>query len=125
MRVIIADDQEFIRRGLRAALSEETDIEVCGEAIDGGDALAKALQLRPDIVIMDIVMPRMDGLEAIRLLRKAIPQAKVLSISQYDIPEMMKEAEQAGASAFVSKFLIWDKLVTSLRRVHLGEPFFY
>lgn len=124
MRVIIADDQEFIRRGLRAALSEETDIEVCGEAIDGGDALAKALQLRPDIVIMDIVMPRMDGLEAIRLLRKAIPQAKVLSISQYDIPEMMKEAEQAGASAFVSKFLIWDKLVTSLRRVHLGEPFF-
>jgi DNA-binding NarL/FixJ family response regulator len=124
LRVIIADDQAFIRRGLRAALSEERDIEICGEAIDGRDALAKALELRPDIVIMDIVMPWMDGLEVTRLLRKAIPQTKILSISQYDIPEMMKEAEQAGASAFVSKFSIWDKLVTSLRRVHLGETFF-
>jgi two-component system, NarL family, response regulator LiaR len=124
MRVLIADDQEFIRRGVRAALSEETDIDVCAEAIDGRDALKKAFELRPDIVIMDIVMPRMDGIEATRLLRKALPEIKILSLSQYDIPEIAKEAEQAGAAAFVSKLLVWDKLVPSLRRVHLGETFF-
>jgi NarL family two-component system response regulator LiaR len=124
MRVLIADDQEFIRRGVRAALSEEKDIEVCAEAIDGRDALAKALEFRPDIVIMDIVMPRMDGIEATRLLRKALPQTKILSLSQYDIPEMVTEAEQAGAAGFVSKLLVWDKLVPSLRRAQLGETFF-
>jgi DNA-binding NarL/FixJ family response regulator len=62
--------------------------------------------------------------EATRLLRKALPQAKIVSLSQYDIPEMVKEAEKAGAAAFVSKLLIWDKLVPALRRVQLGEPFF-
>jgi len=87
MRVLIADDQDFIRRGLRAVLSAEKDIEVCAEAIDGRDALAKSLEFRPDIIIMDIIMPRMDGIEATRLLRKALPKAKVLSLSQYDVPE--------------------------------------
>jgi DNA-binding NarL/FixJ family response regulator len=124
MRIIIADDQDFIRRGLRAVLSEEKDIKVCAEAIDGRDALVKALELKPDVVIMDIIMPRMDGIEAIRLIHKALPQAKVLSLSQYDIPEMVSEVQQAGAAAFVSKLLVWDKLVPSLRRVQLGEAFF-
>jgi DNA-binding NarL/FixJ family response regulator len=124
MRVLIADDQDFIRRGLRAVLSEEKDIKVCAEAIDGRDALVKALELKPDVVIMDIIMPRMDGIEAIRLIHKALPQAKVLSLSQYDIPEMVSEVQQAGAAAFVSKLLVWDKLVPSLRRVQLGEAFF-
>lgn len=124
VRVIIADDQSFIRRGLRALLSGEKDIVVCAEAVDGGDALAKSLELKPDVVIMDIVMPRMDGIEATRLVRKVLPQAKVLSLSQYDIPEMISEAQKAGAAAFVSKLLVWDKLIPSLKRVYLGEPFF-
>jgi two-component system, NarL family, response regulator LiaR len=124
MRVLIADDQEFIRRGLRAVLSEEKDIEVCAEAIDGRDALAKSLELRPDIVIMDIIMPRMDGIKATQLIRKVLPQTKILSLSQYDIPKVVNEIEKAGAAAFVSKLLVWDKLVLSLRRVYLGETFF-
>ncbi len=124
MRILIADDQEFIRRGVRAVLSEEKDIQVCAEAIDGRDALIKSLELIPDVVIMDIVMPRMDGIEATRLLRRALPGAKIVSLSQYDIPEIVKEVEQAGSAAFVSKLLVWDKLVPSLRRVQLGEPFF-
>ncbi|MGB2667260.1 MAG: response regulator transcription factor [Candidatus Acidiferrum sp.] len=123
MRVVIADDQSFIRRGLRAVLSEEKDIEVCAEAIDGRDALVKSLEFRPDIVIIDIIMPRMDGIEAIRLLHRALPYVKILSVSQYDVPEMVNEVEKAGAAGFVSKLLIWDNLVSSLRRVHLGEPF--
>jgi DNA-binding NarL/FixJ family response regulator len=125
MRIVIADDQGFIRRGLRALLSIENDIEVCAEATDGRDALAKSFEHRPDIVIMDIIMPMMDGLEAIRLLRKGLPGAKIVCLSQYDIPEMIKEVEKAGASAFVSKLLVWEKLVPSLRRVQFGEPFFY
>jgi DNA-binding NarL/FixJ family response regulator len=124
MRIIIADDQDFIRRGLRAVLSEEKDIKVCAEAIDGRDALGKALELKPDVVIMDIIMPRMDGIKATRLLRKVLPETKILSLSQYDIPEMVAEMERAGAAAFVSKLLVWDKLVPSLRRVQLGEAFF-
>ena len=124
MRIIIADDQDFIRRGLRAVLSEEKDIKVCAEAIDGRDALVKALELKPDVVIMDIIMPRMDGIDAMRLIRKALPQVKIVSLSLYDVPEMVDEVEQAGAAAFVSKLLVWDKLVPSLRRVQLGEAFF-
>jgi NarL family two-component system response regulator LiaR len=124
MRVLIADDQDFIRRGVRAVLSDEKDIEVCAEAIDGRDALVKALELRPDVVIMDIIMPRMDGIQATRLLRKALPETKILSLSQYDVPEMVNEVQQAGAAAFVSKLLVWDELVPSLRRVQLGETFF-
>ena len=68
-------------------------------------------------------MPRMDGIEAIRLLHRALPYVKILSVSQYDVPEMVNEVEKAGAAGFVSKLLIWDNLVSSLRRVHLGEPF--
>jgi two-component system, NarL family, response regulator LiaR len=124
MRVLIADDQEFIRRGVRAVLSEKRDIEVCAEAVDGRDALAKSLEFRPDVVIMDIIMPRMDGIEATWLLRKALPQTKILSLSQYDIPQMVHEVKEAGAAAFVSKLSVWDKLVPSLRRVQLGETFF-
>jgi len=122
--VLIADDQDFIRRGVRDVLSDEKDIEVCAEAIDGRDALGKALELKPDVVIMDIIMPRMDGIKATRLLRKVLPETKILSLSQYDIPEMVDEMERAGAAAFVSKLLVWDKLVPSLRRVQLGEAFF-
>jgi DNA-binding NarL/FixJ family response regulator len=124
VRVLIADDQPFICRGLRALLSVEEDIEVCAVAVDGRDALAKSFEHRPDIVIMDVVMPMMNGIEATRTLRKSLPKAKIVCLSQYDIPEMVKEAEKAGASAFVSKLWIWDKLVASLRRVELGEPFF-
>ncbi len=124
MRVLIADDQEVVRGGVRAALSEEKDIEVCAEAVDGRDALAKSLEFRPDIVIMDIIMPRMDGIEAIRLIHRALPQVKILSLSQYDNPEMVKEVEQAGAAAFVSKLLVSDKLASCLRRVQRGETFF-
>jgi two-component system, NarL family, response regulator LiaR len=124
MRILIVDDQDSIRRGLRAVLSEEKDIEICAEAVDGNDAVVKALEFRPDVVIMDIIMPRMDGIDAMRLIRKALPDAKIVSLSLYDVPEMVDEVEQAGAAAFVSKLLVWDNLVPLVRRVQLGETFF-
>jgi DNA-binding NarL/FixJ family response regulator len=124
MRVLIADDKDFIRRGVRAVLSEISDIQVCAEAVDGRDAVAKSVKFQPDVVIMDVVMPRLDGIDAIRLLHRIMPNVKILSLSHFDIPEVIDEIEKAGASAFLSKVLIGDKLVSSLRRVHNGEKFF-
>jgi DNA-binding NarL/FixJ family response regulator len=72
---------------------------------------------------MDIVMPQMDGIDAMRLIRKALPQVKIVSLSLYDVPEIADEVEQAGAVAFVSKLLVWDNLVPLLRRVQIGETF--
>ena len=116
MRVLIADDQEFIRRGLRAVLSE-SDIEVCGEAIDGREAILKARDLNPDVVIMDISMPRFDGLEATREMRRLLPHIPVLTLSQYDTAEVRREALNAGAASHVSKTLVWTTLVPALRNV--------
>jgi DNA-binding NarL/FixJ family response regulator len=116
VRVLIADDQEFIRRGLRAVLSE-SDIEVCGEAIDGREAILKARDLNPDVVIMDISMPRFDGLEATREMRRLLPHIPVLTLSQYDTAEVRREALNAGAASHVSKTLVWTTLVPALRNV--------
>jgi CheY-like chemotaxis protein len=95
-----------------------------GEASDGREALVLALQLEPDVVVMDLSMPRMDGIETMRLLRWALPDVRILTLSQYDRPKVIAEAEKAGAAAFISKLQIWEKLATSLRRVHRGERFF-
>jgi PAS domain S-box-containing protein len=123
VRVLIADDQEFIRRGLRAVLSD-SDIEVCGEAIDGREAILKARDLNPDVVIMDISMPRFDGLEATREMRRLLPHIPVLTLSQYDTAEVRREALNAGATSHVSKTLVWTTLVPALRNVFLkGSAF--
>lgn len=115
MRVLIVDDQEFIRRGLRAVLTEEEDIEVCGEAVDGREAIAKASELKPDVVLMDIRMPRMDGLEAAREIHRNLPEIHIITLSQYDLPEIIKEAMEAGAVTHVSKLFVWTLLVPALR----------
>lgn len=115
MRVLIVDDQEFIRRGVRAVLIEEEDIEVCGEAVDGRDAIAKALELKPDVILMDIRMPRLDGLEAARQIHRNLPDVHIITLSQYDLPEVIKEAMDAGAVTHVSKLFVWTLLVPALR----------
>jgi PAS domain S-box-containing protein len=121
VRVLIADDQEFIRRGLRAVLSD-SDIEVCGEAIDGREAILKARDLNPDVVIMDISMPRLDGLEATREIRRLLPHIPVLTLSQYDTAEVRREALNAGATSHVSKTLVWTTLVPALRNLLVKGP---
>ena len=117
MRVLIVDDQEFIRRGVRAVLTEEEDIEVCGEAVDGRDAILKALELKPDVVLMDISMPRLDGLEAAREIHRQLPHVYIITLSQYDLPEIIKEAMEAGAVTHVSKLFVWTLLVPALRNL--------
>ena len=115
LRVLIVDDQEFIRRGIRAALSVAPEITVCGEASDGSEAIEKARGLNPDVVLMDISMPGLDGLDGTRALRRILPNVRVVTVSQYDIPGMVTEALAAGAASHVSKLLIWDSLVETLR----------
>jgi PAS domain S-box-containing protein len=115
MRVLIVDDQDYIRRGLRALLSEAAEIEICGEAEDGREAIAKVHELLPDVVIMDISLPRLDGLEATRQIRRHFPRVRVVTVSQYDIPDVMKESLRAGALAHVPKVLVWTSLLQALR----------
>jgi PAS domain S-box-containing protein len=124
VRVLIVDDQEFIRRGIRAVLSDAEDIHVCGEAVDGREAITKTRQLKPDIVVMDISMPRLDGIEATREIRHTFPSVRVLTLSQYELPDVMKEALEAGAATHVSKIYVWTQLVPALRRVQMGHRFF-
>ena len=83
-QILIVDDHEFVRRGLRSLLSTHPQWAICGEAADGLEAVEKAKALRPDVVLMDISMPRMNGLEATRIIRKEVPESKVVIVSQID-----------------------------------------
>ena len=116
--VLIADDQALVRTGFRKILESERDLEVVGEAGDGGEAVEAALLLRPDVVLMDIRMPRLDGLEATRRLAG---KTRILVLTTFDLNEYVYEALQAGASGFLLKDAPADQLVTAIRVVAAGE----
>jgi len=124
MRVLIVDDHELIRRGVRSLLLSQPDCEVCGEAADGQDAVAKAKQWKPDIVVMDVSMPNLNGLEATRQIRAALPQTEVLILSQHESAEMARQAFHAGARGYVVKSSISKHLLAALEKVRRHEPFF-
>src|SRR5690348_8929412 len=115
MRVLIADDHEVVRAGVRTLLASEKDIQICGEAVDGRDALAKVQELLPDVVIMDISMPNLSGIEATRELRRSHPGIRVVMLSQYDFPHMMQQALSAGACAYVVKSHACPDLAAALK----------
>jgi DNA-binding NarL/FixJ family response regulator len=122
MRVLIADDQQLVRAGLRMILEQEPDIEVVGESGDGVEALEMARRLRPDVVLMDIRMPRMDGLEATRnLLSQPGVATRVLVLTTFEIDEYVFEAVRAGASGFLLKTAPPADLVRAVRIVAVGE----
>ena len=118
IKVLIADDQALVRTGFRKILESEPDLEVIGEAADGGEAVEAALLLRPDVVLMDIRMPRLDGLEATRRLAG---KTRVLVLTTFDVNEYVYEALRAGASGFLLKDAPADQLVTAIRVVAAGE----
>ena len=103
VRILIVDDHELVRRGVRSILVTRPEWEICGEAADGSDAIEKARDLKPDVVLLDITMPRMNGLDAARIIRRDLPRAKVIILSQYEGAEMRARALEAGAQAYVSK----------------------
>jgi PAS domain S-box-containing protein len=123
MRILIADDHEIIRQGLRQLLSADATWDVCGEAVDGRDAVEKARELKPDIIVMDISMPHMDGLQATRSIRQSSPEIEILILSQHDSKEMIRQAFKAGATGYVVKSAISKDLITALQTVGRHEIF--
>ena len=103
VRILIADDHEAVRRGVRSLLASHADWEVCGEAIDGLDAVEKAKSFRPDVVILDISMPKLSGLQAVPLIKDELPDSEILILSQHDLAQARRLALDAGARNFISK----------------------
>jgi DNA-binding NarL/FixJ family response regulator len=121
IRVLVADDQQLVREGLVMILSAQSDIEVVGEAADGVDAVTMARQLQPDVVLMDVRMPRLDGIDATRRLLAAVPACHVLVLTTFDVDEAVTGALRAGASGFLLKDAPRRSLIAAVRAVAEGD----
>jgi DNA-binding NarL/FixJ family response regulator len=121
IRVLVADDQSMVRAGFRMLLSDEQDIEVVAEASNGREAVEKAARFDPTVVLMDIRMPELDGLEATRRILAADPAARVLVLTTFDLDEYVYEALRAGASGFVLKDDPPEQLIAAVRTVASGD----
>lgn len=119
-RVLIVDDHPVVREGLSAMLSTQPDWEVVGEAGDGATAISLASEARPDVILMDLALPDMDGAEAIRRIRQADPAMRVVVLTAYDTDERIVEAVQAGAQGYLLKGAPREELFAALRVVHQG-----
>jgi DNA-binding NarL/FixJ family response regulator len=121
IRLLLADDQALVRGGFRLILDAEPDLEVVAEAADGNQAVEQALATRPDLVLMDVRMPGLDGIEATRRLLGELPTARVLMLTTFDLDEYVIEAFRAGASGFLLKTAPPQQLVAAVRTVHDGD----
>ena len=124
-RILLADDHALVRRGVRMILDAEPDLEVVAEAGDGAEAVELARQLRPDLAVLDISMPRMTGLQAARELRRRVPDTRLLMLSMHDNEQYFFESLKAGASGYVLKSAADEDLVTACRAAIRGESFLY
>ncbi len=123
IRVLVVDDHTIVRDGISALLALAGDIEVVGEAVNGNEALKMAAKLEPDVVLMDIAMPIMGGLEATRRISKEFPKIKVLVITQHDDKEYVFPVIESGASGLISKAAASSELAVGIRAVHRGDSF--
>ncbi|HOC55596.1 MAG TPA: response regulator transcription factor [Verrucomicrobiota bacterium] len=124
IKVLVADDHPVVRKGLQSCLSRAGRIRLVGEAADGDDALRKARELKPDVVLMDISMPGMNGLTVTEMLRKELPDMKVLVLSVQRNKDSIFRVIQAGAHGYVSKEAPSEEVIRAIESVHGGEPFF-
>jgi DNA-binding NarL/FixJ family response regulator len=122
IRVLIADDHEVVRQGLRRFLDVLGDVEVIGEAEDGRAAVEQALELQPDVVVMDVVMPILDGIGATKQLRESAPEVKVLALSTFGDEEHVLPTLSAGAAGFLTKDTRPEEIAQAIRTVHRGDP---
>src|SRR5271154_3361992 len=122
--VLLAEDHMIVREGFRKMLELEDDLQVVGEAQDGRQAVALAKKLRPDVVLMDIAMPQLNGLEATRQLLKMLPATKVLMLSAHNDDAYVKNATDSGAAGFLLKQTSAHEVCLAIREVHQGKTFF-
>jgi NarL family two-component system response regulator LiaR len=122
IRVLIVDDHAIVRKGLTVLLATEPDIKVVGEAQDGQEAVEKAASLKPDVALMDLVMPRMDGIEATRRITEAHPKTKILVLTSFAADDKVFPAVKAGALGYLLKDSSPEELLEAIHRVHRGEP---
>jgi DNA-binding NarL/FixJ family response regulator len=124
IRVVLADDQPLVRTGLRMILSAVDDIEVVGEAADGAEAISACAELSPDVVLMDVRMPNVDGIDATRAVTATDPPPRVLVLTTFDLDDVVYEALRAGASGFLLKDAPEERLITAIRVVADGGSLF-
>jgi DNA-binding NarL/FixJ family response regulator len=122
-RILVVDDHPIVRHGLKTLLVAEPAWEVIGEAEDGIEAVEKARRLQPDLIILDVTMPRMNGLEACRRIRQSVPECEVLIVTQHDSPQMMREALDAGARGYVVKSNAARDLLAAVAAVSQHKSF--
>lgn len=123
IRIVVADDHPLIRRGVRAVLSMVADVHVIGEAEDGGQAVELYRTLLPDLILLDLQMPNVDGIEAIEQIRQEFPQAKILVLTTYSGDAQALRALRAGALGYVLKSNLHDELIEAIQSVHEGREF--
>jgi DNA-binding NarL/FixJ family response regulator len=124
IKVLIVDDHPVVRKGLWSCLSTKENVKIVGEAVDGDDAIRKVKELAPDIVLMDLYMPKKDGLEVTDVLRKEAPQVKVIILSVHGTRDSVLPIIKAGARGYVLKDAPPDELLRAIESVQLGEAFF-
>jgi two-component system, NarL family, response regulator LiaR len=122
IRVLLTDDHAIVRKGVRALLATERDIQVVGEACDGEEAVAQAESLCPDVILMDLVMPKLDGIEAISRIMSRLPSTRILVLTSFAADEKVFPAIKAGALGYLLKDSGPEELVGAIRQVHRGEP---
>ena len=122
IRVLIADDHEIVRKGIRALLATKRDIQVIGEANNGIEAVAQTLNLQPDVVLMDLVMPKMDGIQATREITAKQPDTHILVLTSFSADDQVFPAIEAGALGYLLKDSGPQELIQAIRKVYNGEP---
>jgi NarL family two-component system response regulator LiaR len=121
IRVLIVDDHTIVRKGIRALLAEIAGIEVVGEAADGQEAVAQANSLRPDVILMDLAMPKMDGIEATRQIKTSQPESRILVMTSFATDDKVLPAIKAGALGYLLKESAPEDLVQAIQQIHRGE----
>jgi len=123
IRVLIVDDHTLFRQSLRSLLKSNNGIEVVGDAGDGVESIAKASQLQPDVILMDIAMPNMNGLQATRRIKRGNPSIKVLALTMYETDQHIREMLRAGASGYIPKRAPAKELISAIQAVYQGDAF--
>ncbi len=122
IRILIADDHHIVRKGLKVLLGTEGDLQVVGEAENGAEAVSKAAELQPDVILMDIVMPEMDGIEATRRITADRPESRILVLTSFAADDKVFPAVKAGALGFLLKDSTPEQLIEAIHQVNRGEP---